>query len=103
MFTLLYNEQYTVYQVSWLWAKARCDRWHEELRLVELEMGWTVDWFKWREIQWMERLQQVQDDKRAPGMDSYCHKQVALWMTLVKQASEQFSALLGHLLLNLLS
>ena len=56
-----------------------------------------------REKQWMERLQQVQDDERAPGMDSYCHKQVALWTTLAKQANKQFSALLGHLLLNLLS
>ena len=57
-------------------------------KLVELEMGWTVNWFKWREKQWMERLQQVQDDERAPGMDSYCHKQVALWTTLAKQANE---------------
>ena len=52
----LYSEQYTVYRVSWLQAKARCDRWAEELRLVELEMGWTVNWFKQREKQWMERL-----------------------------------------------
>ena len=74
----LYSEQYTVYRVSWLRAKARCDWWDEELRLVELEMGWTVNWFKQREKQWMERLRQVQDDERAPGMDSYCHKQVAL-------------------------
>ena len=103
MFMFLYSEQYTVYRVSWLWAKARCDRWAEELQLVELEMGWTVNWFKQREKQWMERLQQVQDDERAPGMDSYCHKQVALWTTLAKQANERFSALSGHSLLNLLS
>jgi hypothetical protein len=68
-----------VYQVSWLREKARFCQWSEEWRLVGYEMQWMVNWFHWRENQWRQRLRDVNDDERPPGLDSYCHKQIALW------------------------
>ena len=40
-----------VYWVSWLRAKAWHSCWVEELWLVELEMGWTLNWFSWKKDQ----------------------------------------------------
>ena len=82
--------------MCWLRAKARYDRWSEESQLVELEMGWTVNWFRWKEQQWAERLDQVANDDRAGGLDSYCHKQIGLWREFAVAAGERFVDILGH-------
>ncbi|KIM74283.1 hypothetical protein PILCRDRAFT_80226, partial [Piloderma croceum F 1598] len=70
------------YRVSWLRAKAHFCRWSEELTLVEYEMKWTVNWFHWQENKWKQRLRDVDDEERPAGLDSYGHKQVALWNAL---------------------
>jgi hypothetical protein len=85
-----------VYQGSWLRAKARYLQWSEELRLVEYEMQWTVNWFHWKQMQWKKRLKDVENEERPPGLDCYCHKQIALWSSLADQAQTKFSAQLGH-------
>ena len=85
----------SVYRVSWLRAKARYSRWAEELRLVELEMGWTVNWFRWKKDEWTKRLNDLNVGERPAGLDSYCHKQVALWDSLAEEASQKFSKLLN--------
>jgi hypothetical protein len=85
-----------VYRVSWLRAKARYSRWSEELRLVELEMQWTVNWFRRKEQQWGNRLINLADEERPPGLDCYSHKQMALWDALADQAQQKFSTLLGR-------
>jgi len=85
-----------VYRVSWLRAKARFSRWSEELRLVELEMQWTVNWFRKKKEGWRKRLRDLEDEERPPGLDCYCHKQVVLWDSLANQAETRFSTLLGR-------
>ncbi|KAG6326940.1 hypothetical protein ID866_12149 [Astraeus odoratus] len=35
------------YQINWLKAKVRQDRWKEELSLVRHEMLWTTLWFEY--------------------------------------------------------
>jgi hypothetical protein len=85
-----------VYRVSWLRAKARYLRWAEEFRLVEYEMQWTVNWFRWKEMQWRQRLRDIEDEERPPGLDCYCHKQMVLWSSLAEQAQTKFSAQLGR-------
>jgi len=85
-----------VYRVSWLRAKARFCRWSEELTLVEYEMKWTVNWFHWQENQWKQRLRDVDDEERPAGLDSYGHKQVALWNALADRAQDMFSTHLGR-------
>jgi hypothetical protein len=81
----------SVYRVSWLRAKARFARWSEELRLVEYEMQWTVNWFRWKQKEWHRRLRDLADEERAPGLDCYCHKQIALWDSLADKADAKFS------------
>ena len=85
-----------VYRVSWLRAKARFSRWSEELRIVGYEMQWTVNWFRWKEEQWRLRLNEMDDEERPPGLECYCHKQMALWGSLANQAETQFTNVLGH-------
>ena len=58
-------------------------------------MGWTINWFKWRERKWMSRLKEVENDERPPGLDCYCHKQVALWGSLANEAQALFNRALG--------
>ena len=85
-----------VYRVSWLRAKAHFSRWSEEFRLVELEMQWTVNWFRRKEEGWNKRLRDLEDEERPPGLDCYCHKQMVLWGSLADQAQAKFSTLLGR-------
>ncbi|KAI0245541.1 hypothetical protein BJV78DRAFT_1137879, partial [Lactifluus subvellereus] len=84
------------YWVSWLRAKAHASRWSEKFRLVGLEMEWTVNWFRYKEKEWKKRLGDVEDEERPPGLDCYCHKQMALWASLVDQAEIKFSSLLDR-------
>ncbi|KIM74953.1 hypothetical protein PILCRDRAFT_48736, partial [Piloderma croceum F 1598] len=76
--------------LSWLRAKARYLRWSEEFKFVEYEMQWTVNWFRWKEMQWCQRLRDVEDEERPLGLDCYCHKQMVLWSSLADQAQTKF-------------
>jgi hypothetical protein len=59
-------------------------------------MQWTVNWFRWKENQWRQRLKDLDDEERPPGMDAYCHKQVGLWGSLADEARDRFSTHLGR-------
>ena len=41
-----------VYRVHWLQAKARKDRWNEEIMLLEAETGWTRAFFTLKADKW---------------------------------------------------
>lgn len=84
-----------VYRVSWLRARARFLRWSEESRLVPMEMKWTVKWFSWQMEKWENRLQSIREDSCPPGLEAYCHKQIALWEGLKLAAEKRFLAVLG--------
>ncbi|KIM63801.1 hypothetical protein SCLCIDRAFT_116566, partial [Scleroderma citrinum Foug A] len=43
------------YQVHWLRAKAKKDRWVEEVELLQLEQGWTQNFFSHQATLWKER------------------------------------------------
>ncbi|KIM61410.1 hypothetical protein SCLCIDRAFT_122156, partial [Scleroderma citrinum Foug A] len=53
------NQTSEVFRVSWLKAKARYERWNEELQMVEGEMFWTTLWFKHQEREWERRCKQA--------------------------------------------
>ncbi|KAG2111109.1 hypothetical protein DEU56DRAFT_762242 [Suillus clintonianus] len=74
------------YRVNWLKAKARWNRWEEELSLVQHEMGWTVSWFKYQEEKWQLRWHQA----TKPGHQPYAHKQVLVWKAFTAEAEEKF-------------
>lgn len=84
----------TVYRVSWLRVRARYLRWAEEIRLVKLEMQWTVRWFRDRERCWTERLENLLDEEREEGLQCYCYKQLGLWKALGDAAEQRFSGIM---------
>jgi hypothetical protein len=81
---------YLVYRVNWLRAKARVDRWNEELTLVKQEMKWTILWFRNQANLWMKRLEK--EESNLPiGHKAYAIKQKKIWNEFEKKASEVFA------------
>ncbi|KAG2049659.1 hypothetical protein BDR06DRAFT_893341 [Suillus hirtellus] len=75
------------YRVNWLKAKARWQRWEEELSLVQHEMGWTVGWFQQKKDEWHRRYHQA---KKA-GHQEYAQRQVLLWEKFELDAQNAFN------------
>ncbi|KAG1784794.1 uncharacterized protein HD556DRAFT_1250836, partial [Suillus plorans] len=75
------------YRVNWLKAKARWNRWQEELRLVRHEMGWTINWFKYHQNEWERRGGQA----TRPGHQAYAYQQVLMWGRFVEEAEKNFN------------
>jgi hypothetical protein len=83
-----------VYRVNWLKAKARVDRWQEELILVKHEMQWTVLWFQYQSNLWRERSERVEGIVTM-GHQAYAKKQEKLWKSFEKKSSERFGLYLA--------
>jgi hypothetical protein len=64
--------------VNWLRAKARYQRWVEEMKIVENEMKWTLEWFSNQEENWKRRVDWAKD-KKLEGHKCYAEKQINLW------------------------
>jgi hypothetical protein len=67
-------------------AKARWQRWEEELSLVRHEMGWTVSWFKYKKEEWEQRLHKATKH----GHRAYAQRQVLLWERFLLNAQNSF-------------
>jgi hypothetical protein len=78
-----------VYRVNWLRAKARRDRWDEELKLVKHEMGWVVLWFQHQRLVWEGRAETSNRGNKL-GHRIYALKQVDLWYRLENRARREF-------------
>ncbi len=75
-----------VYRVNWLRASARFQRWDEEVIHLQLEMKWTVSFFRKRKEDW----QGLALENEQAGLVSYAHKQVATWERFEEQAARLF-------------
>ncbi|KAI6014329.1 hypothetical protein EDC04DRAFT_2575916, partial [Pisolithus marmoratus] len=75
-----------VYWINWLKARARRDRWKEEVSLVRHEMLWTGLWFKHHKNIWEKRALQSTE----PGKGAYANKQIELWRDFDKKARLMF-------------
>ncbi|KAI5987803.1 hypothetical protein EDC04DRAFT_2588969, partial [Pisolithus marmoratus] len=75
-----------VYRINWLKARARRDRWKEEVLLVRHEMLWTSLWFKHHKNIWEKRALQSTE----PGKEAYANKQIGLWSDFDKKARLMF-------------
>ena len=75
-----------VYRVNWLHAKARKERWQEEMELVVSEMSWTVNCFKYHEGGWEKRAKEA----KGLGETAYAWKQKSMWEKWVKSAKDAF-------------
>lgn len=67
-------------------ARAKYQRWKEELEMVKHEMVWTTLWFKHHEQEW-ER--QHKNSAKA-GLKAYAAKQKDIWERFRKKAEERF-------------
>jgi hypothetical protein len=81
----------TVYRVNWLRAKARFDRWSEELITVGHEMTWTVAWFEHQKGEWLKRTRKGEVENN-PGKRAYAEKQIAMWEMFVAEAKHGFAS-----------
>lgn len=83
----------TVYRVSWLRAKARFDRWDEELLWVRNEMLWTLLWYKHAREAWENRAARA-DEEGKMGHAAYAWKQAELWKEFGVVGMDQFKGLM---------
>lgn len=77
---------FLVYRVNWLKAKARYDRWSEELKLVQHEMHWTVRWFQNQELMWRRRS----GESIKNGHKAYAEKQAFMWAEFAAEGMKGF-------------
>lgn len=82
---------YQVYRVNWLRAKARYDRWNEELELVPNEMKWTVGTFSYQEQRWKRRAESCQNNHTIGGTYGYALKQADMWRGWKEKADLAFA------------
>jgi hypothetical protein len=86
-------DQFPVYQVHWLRAKAHYDRWNEELLILQHEIKWTVLWFKHQMEKWEGRLKRSVEENR-PGHVAYAEKQIAMWKQFRKEGEREFKKMI---------
>jgi hypothetical protein len=79
----------SVQRVNWLRAKARHQRWKEEITIVEHEMVWTQLWFK-HQIQVWEEREEVARLNLSHGHKVYAAKQVWVWKNFLDDAKTSF-------------
>ncbi|KAI6127047.1 hypothetical protein F5141DRAFT_1200686 [Pisolithus sp. B1] len=77
------------YRINWLKARARRDRWKEEVSLVRHEMLWTCLWFEYHKDIWGKRALQSTE----PGKEAYAKKQMGLWNDFAKKARLMFQGM----------
>lgn len=78
-----------VYRVNWLRAKARKERWEEEMELVSREMDWTVNSFEYCGKAWKKRA----DMAEGAGKVAYAWKQWSMWQGWARTAKDTFGEL----------
>jgi hypothetical protein len=91
IFTLIYlylASQRAVYRVHWLRARAQLHRWQEEVALTRNEMHWTINYFTFRQGQWL--LWQSSYPYVTQGHLAYAERQKAMWAEIGEQARRLF-------------
>ncbi|KAH6888763.1 hypothetical protein BKA70DRAFT_1235295 [Coprinopsis sp. MPI-PUGE-AT-0042] len=76
-----------LYQVNWLRAKSRAERWCEEHQLLTCEMGWVLNFFSFKTDQckaWANLKQGF------PGHVAYARRRAEMWRVLGVHAERQF-------------
>jgi hypothetical protein len=71
----------------WLRAKARHERWKEEVMIVENEMTWIKLWFEHQIQVWEDRKKR----STSSGHRVFAAKQVGMWRTFLSDACESFT------------
>jgi len=79
--------------VNWLRAKARYDRWNEELLLVRYEMTWALKWYAYQQRDW-ERRANWAEMRHLCGHRCYAEKQVVMWRQMGDTATTAWDGML---------
>src|SRR5882672_3577248 len=77
---VLFHKTLQVYRVNWLRAKARMDRWQEEVTLVQNETWWMHLWLDYHRNIWEGRAKESEQDG-LKGHACYAWKQVWMWVS----------------------
>ena len=84
---MTYHLANEVYRVNFLRAKARHDRWDEELQLVRREMHWSIRYFVHQRQVWAGRAEVSTKE----GHRAYAYKQAAMWENFECEGEVQFA------------
>jgi hypothetical protein len=84
-----------VTRVNWLRAKARHQRWVEEIEIVKHEMSWTQLWFDHQRKVW-EIRQRVAAASMQHGHEAYAAKQVWVWTQFLDDANKSFAPIIDQ-------
>ena len=77
--------------MNWLRAKARFERWDEEIKIVKTEMGCTIRDYENRRITWEKRADESR--KRGDlwrGHICYALQQMDMWFEFEEDAAMKF-------------
>ena len=81
------NKPTKVYQVNWLRARSRRDRWREELSVTQHEMVWVLLWLQNEVGVWSAHAMKMPN---SPGLVAYAHQLASNWKCLAKFALTRF-------------
>jgi hypothetical protein len=81
---------WTVTRVNWLRARARHQRWEEEIQLLQHEMTWTQLWFEQQQQMWKKRHRST-ISQMCKGHEVYAAKQVWVWSQFLHDARNSFA------------
>jgi len=67
-------------RVEWAKAKARADRWEEEVVLLDEEMRCVLVFCEWKQAWWKQQIASRLEvsPELADGLSAYAHKQAAM-------------------------
>ena len=67
-------------RIEWLRQDARVQRWGEEIKRIQFEMGNGVQWFEWREAWWLSKigLRTAASADVQSGLDVYARRQASV-------------------------
>lgn len=88
MFMFQLTHILSVHRVNWLRAKARHQRWHEEITILKNEMIWTKIWFGHQVQVWEKR--RAASMSLSQGHQVYAAKQVWVWNRFLDDATQAF-------------
>lgn len=72
------NNQLLVYRINYLRAKARRDRWEEEMMLLKKEVTWSLAWFTYQADWWKDKGES-DESQLSTGQQAFCRKMTAKW------------------------
>src|SRR5712664_3322005 len=87
---VLFHKTLQVYRVNWLRAKARMDRWQEEVTLVQNETRWMHLWLEYHGKIW-EGREKESEQEGLKGHACYAWKQVQMLARMANEAMDVYS------------